>query len=137
MIQLASGTARTLSHDALAPYWVVVPVAVLAMLVVGGHVLLIDRSDQPAARKRIRTVNGLLMMFTVPVIAAGFGFVPPAEARLFLMTWMLGVCLILLVLVLALMDIAASMLIHRRERVELQRQIAEARALAAAAKQAR
>jgi len=137
VIQLASGTARTLSHDALAPYWVVVPVAVLAMLVVGGHVLLIDRSDQPAARKRIRTVNGLLMMFTVPVIAAGFGFVPPAEARLFLMTWMLGVCLILLVLVLALMDIAASMLIHRRERVELQRQIAEARALAAAAKQAR
>jgi hypothetical protein len=51
------------------------------------------------------------------------------------MTWMLGVSLILLVLVLALLDMGASFMMHRRERAELKRQIAEARALAAAAKQ--
>lgn len=118
----------------LAPFWLVVPIAAVAMLVVGGHVVLIDRSDQPATRKRIRTVNGLLMMFTIPLIAAAFAFIPPTNTRLFLMTWILVVGLIVLVLGLALLDIGASMLMHRRERAELRRQIAEARAVAAGAK---
>ena len=132
MIVLAAGTAQTVSGQPLAPAWVVFPVCILAMLVVGGHVLLIDRSDQPPVRKRVRTVNGLLMMFTIPIIGAGFGFLSPTDARLFLMTWTLGVALILLVLLLALVDIAASFVIHRRDRAELRRQIIEARGLATA-----
>lgn len=135
MIELASRTATTLSPEPLAPMWLVAPIAILAMLVVGGHVLLIDRSDQPATRKRIRTVNGLLMMFTIPLIAAAFAFIPPTNTRLFVMSWVLVVGLIVLVLMLAILDMGASFLMHRKERAELRRQVIEARALAAASKQ--
>jgi hypothetical protein len=132
LIEFASATAHSVSSQPMAAGWVVFPVCMLAMLVIGGHVLLIDRSDQPPVRKRVRTVNGLLMMLTIPVVGAGFGFIPPSDTRLFLMTWTLAVGLILLVLLLALLDIATSLVIHRRERAELRRRIVEARALAVA-----
>lgn len=127
-------TVATISGSPLAPAWLVLPVAALALLVVAGHVLVIDRAEMPPTRKRIRTVNGVLMMFTIPLAAAAFSIIPPTQphTRLFLMAWVLVVGLILLVLSLAMLDIANTFLMHRRERVELRRQIAEARALLAA-----
>jgi cytochrome bd-type quinol oxidase subunit 2 len=128
--------AALLSPDPIAPAWLVLPVAVLAMLVVAGHVLLLYRAEMPPARKRIRTVNSLLMMFTIPLTAAAFSLVPPAQphTRLFVMLWMLVAGLIVIVLFLAMVDIVITFLAHRAERAELRRQIAAARAVIAAQK---
>ncbi len=128
--------AALLSTDPIAPAWLVLPVAILAMLVVAGHVLLLYRAEMPPARKRIRTVNSLLMMFTIPLTAAAFSLVPPAQphTRLFVMLWMLVAGLIVLVLFLAMVDIVITFFAHRAERAELRRQIIAARAVIAAEK---
>jgi hypothetical protein len=128
--------AALLSPDPIAPSWLVLPIALLAMLVVAGHVLLLSRADMPPGRRRIRTVNGLLMMFTIPLTAAAFSLVPPAQphTRLFVMLWMLVAGLIVIVLSLAIVDVVHTFVIHRAERAELRRRLAEARAVIAASR---
>jgi hypothetical protein len=75
-------------------------------------------------------------MFTIPLTAAAFSLVPPAQphTRLFVMLWMLVAGLIVIVLFLAMVDIIATFLANRQERLELRRQILAARALIAAQK---
>jgi hypothetical protein len=130
LIQLTAAISST----PLAPAWLVIPVAIVGLLVVGGHVILIDRAEMPAARKRIRTANGVLMMFTIPLAAAAFSLIAPsaAQSRIFVMTWMLVAGLIVLILFLAVLDLGNTFLMHRKERAELRRQILEARAIMAA-----
>ncbi len=130
---LGWGTGWGLAEGALAPAWVVVPVAALALLVVAAHVLLIDRAAMPAARKRIRSVNGLLMMFAIPLTTAAFCVVSPEQSRLFVMLWMLVVGLIVMILLVAIVDVANTYRMHRAERRELRRQLAETRAMLQAA----
>ena len=47
-----------MSNSPLLPAWVVLPVAVFMLLAVAVHLLLLLKSDMPASRKRIRTLNG-------------------------------------------------------------------------------
>jgi hypothetical protein len=115
----------------LAPVWLVIPIAILTLLVVAGHVVALEKADMPASRRRIRTVNGLLMMFTIPLAAYAFGIASPARQRLFVMVWVLVIGLVLIVLFLAVVDLLNTWLITLSERREMARQIAEARAAGA------
>ena len=89
---------HTLSAS-LAPWWAVMPMAAVAMLVIASHVLLLGTSDMPASRRRIRAANGLLMMFTLPLAAYALGVADPAaRPRPFLLAWMLVSGLVMIVL---------------------------------------
>lgn len=82
----------------------------------------------PPSRKRIRKVNGLLMMFTTPLIAYAFAIASPQRPRLFVMVWTIVAGLVLLVLLLALGDIINTWFMSFSARRELRRQLAAARA---------
>src|SRR5215510_3061619 len=112
----------------LAPAWLVAPLAVLALLVIAGHVLALDKAEMPASRRRIRKVNGFLMMFTTPLAAYAFAVVSPSRARLFVMVWMIVAGLVTLVLLLALLDMANTWRMTWAEKRELRRQVDAARA---------
>jgi hypothetical protein len=114
--------------EPLAPAWLVLPLAILALLVIAGHVLALDKAQMPASRKRIRKVNGILMMFTTPLVAYAFAIVSPQRARLFVMVWMIVAGLVTLVLLLALLDVANTWRVTWMERRELRRQMELARA---------
>src|ERR1043165_8998496 len=98
-------SSSILSAGPLAPLWLVLPLSILALLVIAAHILTLDQAEMPASRKRIRRANGLLMMFTVPLVAYAFGIATPARARVFVMVWMIVAGLVMLVLSLALLDV--------------------------------
>jgi hypothetical protein len=102
---------QVFAGGAIAPAWLVMPLAVVTLLVIAGHVLALQRADMPPFRKRLRTVNGVLMMFTVPVAAFAFAIIQPANQRLFIMVWMLVAGLLVLVLMLAVLDLAHTWLL--------------------------
>jgi hypothetical protein len=116
-----------LTSGPLAPTWLVVPLAVFALLVIAAHVLALDKAEMPASRKRIRKVNGLLMMFTVPLVAYAFGVANPSNARVFVMVWMIVAGLVFLVLMLAMLDIVNTWRVTWKERRQLKRQIDSAK----------
>jgi len=119
------------SPDPIAPLWFVGPACVIALVVVSAHVVAIGKAEMPASRRRIRTVNGVLMMFTIPMLAYAFGVATPDRPRLFGMVWTLVVGLLAIVLFLAALDIANTWRLNWLARRELRRQIVEARNLAA------
>jgi hypothetical protein len=127
MVLAQVGAGSILTSGPLAPVWLVVPLAVLALLVIAAHVLALDKTEMPASRRRIRKVNGLLMMFTVPLVAYAFGVASPSQARLFVMVWMIVAGLVFLVLMLAMLDIVNTWRVTWNERRQLKRQIDSAK----------
>ncbi len=110
----------------LVPWWGVMPLAALTMLVVAGHVLWLPKAEMPASRRRIRMVNGLLMLFTLPLAAYALGVADPStEKRGFVLAWMLVAGAIVVILLVAMLDLLNSWRLHRREAQGL---IAEIRA---------
>ncbi|MBN8599264.1 MAG: hypothetical protein J0L78_16445 [Planctomycetes bacterium] len=108
-----------MSSTPLLPAWVVLPVAALMLLVVAVHLLLMLKSEMPASRKRIRTLNGWIMLFLVPVGAAAFGIVSPGEPRLFVLTWSIVIAMLLLLIGLAVLDMVNTTRLYQRERDSL------------------
>ena len=100
----------------LVPAWAVFPLAVLAMLVVAGHVLWLPHADMPASRRRIRIANGLLMLFTLPLAAYALGIADPSsDKRGFVLAWMMVSGMVTIVLLVAMVDLANTWRLHRRE----------------------
>jgi hypothetical protein len=107
----------------LAPAWFVFPMAFLALLVLAAHVAGLSREEMPDSRRRIRTVNGVLMMFTTPLLAYAFGLADPARPRVFVIVWVLVAGLVTLILFLALSDMLNTWRLNALERRELRRQL--------------
>jgi hypothetical protein len=107
----------------VAPAWLVLPLAVLALLVVAWHWLSLGRAEMPAPRKRIRSVCGGLMLVSVPVFAYAFGIASPAKPRQFVLAWMIASSLLMLVLLIAALDLAYTAWEARRELSRLRREM--------------
>jgi len=103
----------------LLPAWVVLPVAAFMLLVVAIHLMLLLKSDMPASRRRIRTLNGWLMLFLVPIGAAAFGVVSPSDPKLFVLIWTIVILMLVLLIALAVLDMVNTTRLHRRERDKL------------------
>ena len=107
---------------ALSPF-VSVPLALAAMLIVSAHVTITQSSDAPASRKRIRIVNGWVMLLALPLIAAGVSIVPSqSQPRLFLIVWICVILLLALSIFLAVLDATNTMrlakIARQRQRVD-------------------
>ncbi len=105
--------------SSIAPWWFVLPVAAVTLLVVAGHWIALARSDMPAGRRRLRTANGLVMMMSVPVLAYGFGGVDTADHRRFVLAWMAASGLIVIVIALAGLDLLATFVFARKAHKKL------------------
>ncbi len=124
----------------IAPAWVVLPVAGIALIVLAGHMQAMweaaRRGAVPASRVRIRTVNGFVMMVTACLAAYGFGIVTPSEAGMFVLAWSAVAGLIGIVVMLAVVDAMNTARLSWRVRREAReilrdrvaRELAEARA---------
>lgn len=121
--------AQATPAQPLAPGWLIVPVALIALVVVAGHWWALARADMPPLRKRLRSANGLLMMLVIPMLAFGFGVATPAQGRVFVLAWLLTTGMLLLVLLVACVDL---LLVWNEARVERRRIRAELDALRAA-----
>lgn len=118
----------TLAAAVLVSPWIGVPLAALTMLIIAVHAAGLTRAAMPESRRRIRLVNGMLMLVTTPIVAYAFSVATPSRQREFLLVWMAVISLLALIVMLALLDMLNNARLHRRARVELRRQIRETRA---------
>lgn len=116
----------------IAPAWLVVPLAAFTLVVLAGHWIALGRAALPAFVKRVRSVNGLLMMLSVPVLAYAFGLADVNQARQFVLSWMLATGLLTLVLMLAFIDLLHTLIASRRQMRALRQEAARLRAKALA-----
>lgn len=104
----------------LAPTWLVLPLALLALVVVGAHWIVLGRAQgMPPIRKSLRSANGLVMMTAIPILAYGFGIVSPSNGRAFALTWILATGFLLIVLLIAGVDLLYTAYLARKEYSEL------------------
>jgi len=109
-----------LSTDPLAPWWIVLPLALVAMVTIASHLIWIRGADEVMeSRRRIRTANDVVMLVTIPLLAYAFGLATPAESRVFALVWMACVGLLLVIVLLAFIDSANSLLVNARQRRRL------------------
>ncbi|GEM_PF-969935 len=120
-----------LAATTMLPSWVVLPLAMISMLVIASHVLAIHQSDLPLRRRRIRVVNGFLLLFVTALLAFALGMAEvagrpaedPAGTRQFVMVWMTIVGLLAIIVMLAAAD-AVNTVTHRiAQRRTLRRQM--------------
>lgn len=138
-----------LAATTILPAWIVLPLSLLVMLVTAGHVLAVHQSDLPFRRRRIRVVNGILMLLVTGMLAYALGMAEvvsrpaenPAATREFVLVWISIIGLLGLVVGLAGADAAHTLLhglgVRRQLRQEMREHLAmdlaEKRALKAAA----
>jgi hypothetical protein len=113
--------------QAIAPAWFVLPLSALALLVVAGHWVALGRADMPMTRKRLRSANGLVMLFSIPVLAYSFGIADTAQPRRFVLAWMLSAGLLVIVLALAGLDLLYTLRLALAERRSFRAEFRDAR----------
>lgn len=111
--------------------WLVLPMAVITMLVIAWHVVSLQHARIPASRKRIRTANGLLMLFVTALLAFALSIMNSAtphgvgveQVRLFVLVWALIMGLLPIVIGLAILDALNNIRILNATRRRLKRQL--------------
>ena len=116
---LAATTA--MQNAPLVPWWLAMPPAAALLVVLARYLLALVGADMEARRKRIRAANTFLMMLVTPLVAYGFGVVTPSRTRAYLFTWGLICSLLLMIILLALLDMANSVRLHRTQVRDLRR----------------
>ncbi len=108
-----------IEHQAIAPAWVVLPIAVVALLASLVHLSMLHDpeviSEMPLSRRRLRTAGGVLTLITIPLLAYSFGIVTPADPRAFTMAWSASMGLLGMIVLVAALDALNSVVVHRRD----------------------
>ncbi len=100
--------------------WLTLPLAAMLMALVAWHAAGIDRSDEPPSRKRIRIMNGWVMLVCLPLLATGFSLVNPgARPKLFAVVWLGASALLLLSVALAIADALNTVRLSRARKDRL------------------
>jgi undecaprenyl pyrophosphate phosphatase UppP len=121
MLTLAATPTSTMQGTPLVPWWLAMPVAAAVLVMLARYLLALFPAEMEARRKRIRIANTFLMMLVTPLVAYGFGVVVPSRPRAYFFTWTLICSLLLMIIVLALLDMANSVRLHRTQVRELRR----------------
>lgn len=117
-----------LSHGPLVSGWVVYPLAALTMTVIAAHGAGLSGAAMPESRRKIRRINGMLMLVATAVLAYAFGGAGSDRPGEFVVVWMASILLLGIIVLVAFVDILNTARLHRVERRELRRQIQDARA---------
>ena len=95
--------------EPLMPSWLVIPMAVVLVFIVGRHVLAIPGAGFSPSTRRIRTAAGLIMMALIPALAFGLSVTDTNQPKTFVIAWMIALGLTLIMLILALADISNNL----------------------------
>jgi len=105
--------------EPLVSPWISMPLAALTLVALAAHVAHLHTAPMPASRRRIRSMNGSVMLVTVPSLAIAFSLVSPDRTRLFVLAWTACVALLGLMVVLAMADMVNNWRLYRTERAAL------------------
>lgn len=111
------------SSGPLLTPWIVMPVAGVLLIAIGAHLNALASAPMPASRRRIRVVNGWLMLLTTPLAAYAFAMATPSNTRLFVLIWLAVVGLIGIIVMLAVMDLLNTQRLYRSVQRELKQEI--------------
>lgn len=107
----------TLAAAALVHPAIVLALGSVTILIIAAHLIALNQADMPPRRRRLRTINGVLMLLATPLLAFAFGYLSPDTPRLFLFVWMTAIALLGLILIVSTLDMAftfrAQQKIHR------------------------
>ena len=115
--------------DPIAPIWLVLPLALIALIVQAGYLIALKelpKGFMPPSRKRIRTASSWMSMFAIPLSAYGFGFATTDDPGVFAMVWVVVIGLISGILMLAGLDAINTMRLHRKAKHELTQEFRDA-----------
>lgn len=115
MIGLTLGAAGG-GGGSLAPGWLVLPLAAVALLATATHIIVLREAPKgtlPESRRRIRLATGWVIMATIPLTAYAFGIATPSKAGTYMTVWMVVTALIGAILMLAMLDGLNTMRLHR------------------------
>lgn len=118
----------TLAAGSLAPGWLVLPLAFLALLATAAHIIALREAPAgalPESRRRIRVATGWVIMPTIPLTAYAFGIAAPARPGAFMTVWTAVVGLLAVIMLLAFLDALNTVRLHRVETRRLRREIHE------------
>ncbi len=111
-------TGPTLAAGSLAPGWLVLPLAAVALLATAAHIVALreaPRGALPESRRRIRIATGWVIMAAIPLTAYAFGIATPARVGTYMIVWMTVTALIGAILMLAMLDAMNTVRLHRAE----------------------
>ena len=123
-------TVVTLAQGPLAPAWVVLPLAGIALVATAAHILALreaPRGALPESRRRIRIATGWVILVTIPLTAYAFGIAQPAKTGTYLMVWMAVMALLGAILLLAMLDAINTVRLHRLATRRLREQFRRVR----------
>ena len=104
--------------------WIVMPIVLVCMLIVSAHVTIIQHTPAPRFRRRVRVCNGWVMLVILPMLGAGVSLVSSTtHPRLFALTWLMIIMLLVLAIVLAVVDTAYTVRLAGRERRQLRAEL--------------
>lgn len=108
--------------EKLAPAWLIAPLAAVTLLLIWAHLSTMARTQMPASRRRIRSVNGLLLLMLPPLMTYALSIASPQRPTPFVMAWCAVAALLALIVMLAALDAANTLRLHRRALRELRLQ---------------
>lgn len=110
------------------PTWVVMPIALIALLGVIWHMAALGRStSMPRSRRRIRLASSAVMLLLIPVSAAALSLIPPEQKRAFVLIWMAELGLLFIVIMLAALDMLDTHRMRMQHAAALRRDILSTR----------
>jgi len=115
-----------MEYGPIAPSWFVLPLAMVALLIVAAHLIVLREhaiGKMPESRRQIRMVTGWVMMFTIPLIAYGFGIVSPTNEQDFLTAWLAIVGLLGAIVLMACVDALNSIRLARVQSREIHQEL--------------
>lgn len=120
VLLLSAGPAGD-PRSPLVPTWLAITAAIITLLALAFHMTSLRRGRIPSSRRRIRTVNGWLMLVAIPVIAYAFGVAVPSQTRMYVLVWTACIGLLTIIVVISLIDVMNNIRLYRRSVVALRR----------------
>jgi len=106
------------ANGPLAPWWVVVPLAAMALLATASHIIVLREAPVgalPESRRRIRVATGWVIMVAIPLTAYAFGIASPSRPGIYTIVWMSVVALLAAIVSLAMLDGFNTVRLHHGE----------------------
>lgn len=105
----------------MLPWFVTVPTGIGLVVFLWGHLMALNRTEgMDATRKRIRQVNGVVMMLLVPALVSGLSiFDWKREPGSWVIAWSVCIVLVALMVVMAMLDALNTARLARERRHEL------------------
>jgi len=107
--------------------WLTFPLAAVTMCIIALHAAWLAGCEMPESRRRIRRINAMLMLLSVPLIAYAFSAVGSDRPRVFVLVWSACIGMLGVVVLVAIVDMLNTARMRSLDVRQRQRRIARAR----------